>query len=595
MKKEKSLLRVGNFIIILLIVSCSTDNMNEDVVVIDDGTGNGTYEIIESSEVIKDTMETISENSISHEAAEDYIYEESEIIEITLSGNTISSSGVGVTIDESIATITTAAIYRITGNLTDGRLIVDTEDETTVKLILNGVNITSGSNSPLSVMSAEKTIIILADNTDNYLTDATSYVYEGDDDEPDAALFSKDDLTIYGAGSLTVNGNYNEAIKSKDGLLLKETNITVTSVDDGIQGKDYLIINGGQYDITVDGDGLKSNNDDDSDLGYIFIEDGDFDIASGDDGIQAETDIVITGGNFTIVSGGGSSASLGSDDSAKGIKAGTMVSIDQNPTFEINSADDGIHSNGSIGINGGVFSIDSGDDGIHSDVALLINGGDITITKSYEGIESADITINDGNIHIKASDDGLNVAGGADGSGMGGSFSAGNYYLFINGGTIVIDAEGDGIDVNGTIQMTDGSVIVNGPSQSMNGAFDYDRTFYMGGGFMVAVGVSRMAQAASSISTQNSVLVNFNSTQPSGQMINVQTSDGSTIFSFTPSKSYESVVFSSPDLQKEIAYDLYLGGSSTGENTDGLILNGTYSPGAKSNSFTISNSVTTIN
>lgn len=255
MKKEKSLLRVGNFIIILLIVSCSTDNMNEDVVVIDDGTGNGTYEIIESSEVIKDTMETISENSISHEAAEDYIYEESEIIEITLSGNTISSSGVGVTIDESIATITTAAIYRITGNLTDGRLIVDTEDETTVKLILNGVNITSGSNSPLSVMSAEKTIIILADNTDNYLTDATSYVYEGDDDEPDAALFSKDDLTIYGAGSLTVNGNYNEAIKSKDGLLLKETNITVTSVDDGIQGKDYLIINGGQYDITIiDGD-----------------------------------------------------------------------------------------------------------------------------------------------------------------------------------------------------------------------------------------------------------------------------------------------------------------------------------------------------
>ena len=149
--------------------------------------------------------------------------------------------------------------------------------------------------------------------------------------------------------------------------------------------------------------------------------------------------------------------------SAKGIKGAVCVIIDGGD-FTIDAADDGIHSNGSVVINGGTFTIASGDDGIHADASLEINGGDIHITDSYEGIESAIITINDGNIHILASDDGINVAGGKDGSGMnpalgaGGrpgrgpgqdafSTASGNYFLYIHGGYVVVEASGDGIDV----------------------------------------------------------------------------------------------------------------------------------------------------
>jgi hypothetical protein len=353
---------------------------------------------------------------------------------------------------------------------------------------------------------------------------------------------------------------------------------------------------------------LKSDDDQDATKGFISIEDCIMNITSGGDATAAETDVTITDGKFILSSGGGSNGGVGST-SAKGIKAVVSLTIDGG-TIAVNSADDAIHSNGILAINGGSLAISTGDDGIHADSDLEVNNGHIRITESYEGIESRSvISINDGNIYIVSSDDGLNVAGGRDASGMNewperpgrpgqgqvpGDFpDSGNYYLYINGGYIVIDANGDGIDSNGSVVMTDGDVIVNGPTENMNGALDHV-SFRITGGFLIAAGSSGMAEAPDTSSTQYSILLNFGSPQQAGTLFHIQTSEGNEVLSFAPTKRYQSIVFSSPELIKGSTYDVYYRGSSTGMIVDGLYADGNYTPGTKYTDFTISGIVTSI-
>ncbi|MEZ4525593.1 MAG: carbohydrate-binding domain-containing protein [Desulfobacterales bacterium] len=528
---------------------------------------------------------------------------------IILNGNSISINGSGASAEGSTATITSAGIYHISGSLTDGQLTVNTEDAESVNLMFNGVSIHSSKGPAVYIMNAEETRIILADNSENYISDGAAYISDGTEtDQPNAAVFSKDDLTISGSGSLTVEANYNDGIASKDDLVLSDASITVTSADDGIRGKNSLVIEDGNITVNAGGDGLKSDNDEDSAEGYISIENGEIRITSGGDAIAAQTSVTISDGEFVLTSGGGSSKTVSGDTSAKGIKAGTSVTIDEG-IFAISSADDAIHSNGILAINSGVFNLSSGDDGIHADSSVEINNGDIVIAKSYEGIESAVITVNDGDISIVSSDDGINVAGGNDGSGMmhpgqtgrpGGMpgqdtfVSSGNYWLYINGGRIVINASGDGLDANGSIEMTGGTVIVNGPTDNGNGALDYLGTFRITGGFLLAAGSSGMAQAPSTSSSQYSVLLNLNSARTAGTLFHIQTSTGNEILTFAPSKRYQSIVFSFPELTRGSTYDVYLGGTSSGTVTDGLHENGIYTPGSKYTSFTVSGAVTTI-
>lgn len=177
--------------------------------------------------------------------------------------------------------------------------------------------------------------------------------------------------------------------------------------------------------------------------------------------------------------------------------------------------------------------------------------------------------------------------------GQDGSGTSGNQYLSISGGYLVIDARGDGVDVNGIINMTGGTVIVNGPTDSGNGALDHSG-FIMTGGILVAAGSSGMAQAPGTSSTQYSVMVNLTSSQPAATMFHIKSSGGEEILTFVPAKLFQSVVFSSPALKNGESYNVYTGGSSTGTTTDGLYSNGTYTPGAETSSFTISGMVTTV-
>jgi hypothetical protein len=542
--------------------------------------------------------EVLAANKKDHEDPEDYIWDNQQVIEISLNGSSISASSNSVLVNGSHVTITSSGNYSMSGSLSDGQIVVNTTDKETVRLVLNGVTINNSSNSPIYIESAKKVVIILADNTVNNITDGSSYIFtNAGDSEPDAAIFSKSDLSIYGNGSLNVHGNYNDGIVSKDGLIIKSGVIAVSSVDDGIKGKDYLIVKGGSVTVTSMGDGLKSDDTDDAKRGYIYIESGTVNISSGTDAIDAQTDVIAAGGEFNLTSGGGSNKKVGSNTSAKAIKGIVCVAID-NGTFSISSADDAIHSNGEVAISNGTFFISSGDDGIHADSILTINGGSITVSKCFEGLESKEITINDGNIHVTASDDGINGAGGNDNSGApgwpGGMPPSGNCYLYINGGYIFVNALGDGLDINGSIEMKGGAVIVHGPTSNMNGPIDYDASFNMTGGSIVAAGSSGMAQAPSTTSTQYSLLITFKSVMTAGSLFHIQNSSGDDILTFMPLRAYQSVSFCSPKLTKNSSYDVYLGGSSTGTVTDGLFEGGTYSGGTKSTAFTISNIVTSI-
>ena len=506
---------------------------------------------------------------------------------ITLNGDSASVEGDGVTVNGSLVTITAAGSYSISGVLNDGQIVVDTQDAETVNLILNGVDITNATSAPIYVSNAEKTVITLAEGTENVVMDGPSYVFaDAETDEPNAAVFSNDDLTINGSGSLTVNANYNNGIDSDDDLKITGGTITVNAVNDGIKGRDSLAVLDGNITVTAGGDGLQSNNDEDAEKGVVSIEGGVFNITSGQDGIQAETTLSVSGGTLNIVTGGGSSNTV--TDSAKGLKAGVELTI-AGGTITVDAADDAIHSNSSITISGGDIVVATADDAVHSDDTLVINSGNLTITQSYEGLESDIIVINDGTIHLTASDDGINVTSG-DASG-GESVAAGKYFE-INGGTIVVNAGGDGLDSNGTGTMNGGLVIVNGPEDGRNGSLDVNGTLVVNGGFLVAAGSAGMAQTASTASTQYSVLETLSDVQAAGTMVHIETEAGQEILTFVPSKTYQTIFISSPELTNGTTYNVYLGGSTTSTETDGLYPDGVYTPGTQVSSFTISSIVT---
>lgn len=544
---------------------------------------------------------------------------------IKLSGSSATVEGSGAEVKDNKITITAAGTYVVSGKLDNGQIIVDSQDEGTVRIVLNGVEITCKDSAPIYVKSAGKAVVSLVEGTENTITDGTSYTLEDETtDEPNSALFSKDDLTINGAGKLTVNGNYNNGITSKDDLKITGGTIVIKSADDGIMGKDMVAVKDGNITVTAGGDGIKSTNDAEEGKGIVAIEGGTFNITSTNDGIQAQTSVLVTAGDFIINSGGGSANAparaeenmmgpWGGDNaevqtteteeesqSAKAIKSSMDIAI-SGGTFKIDSADDAIHSNNSVTIDDGDITITSGDDGIHSDTVLTINDGKVNITKSYEGIESATITVAGGDIHVVASDDGMNAGGGNDGSSVNGrpgenSFSvSGDYSLNINGGYLVVDSTGDGLDANGSIYMTDGKVIVNGPTSDGNGPLDYDGVFEMSGGFLVSAGSSGMAQAPSDTSSQYSIIMNFSQTQATGTLVHLEDSEGNTIATFAPSKDYQSVVITSPEIKNGGTYTLYSGGTSTGTNTDGLYADGEYKDGTEVVSFTTSSSVTWLN
>jgi hypothetical protein len=246
-----------------------------------------------SSGIASSTTQAVSLDTLAqdtHYDADDLTWDAASEVAVTLAdGASKAAAGTpsdAVKVDGDTVTITAAGTYRLSGSLSDGQVVVAAGEEDVVRIILDGASITSSTGSPFVVQSANEAIVYLEDGTTSTLSDAATYADQGSD-APNAALYSMADLTIAGSGSLTVDGNYNDGISAKDGLVLAAGTVTVDAADDGIVGKDYAVLLDGAYQVTAAGDGFKSDNEEDEGRGWLLINGGTINVSAGDDGIKA--------------------------------------------------------------------------------------------------------------------------------------------------------------------------------------------------------------------------------------------------------------------------------------------------------------------
>ncbi|MDD6489136.1 MAG: carbohydrate-binding domain-containing protein [Clostridia bacterium] len=596
-----------------------------------------------------------SESSNSTVAFEDddlnLSYDENNATKIKLSSSSAEISGKGASVKDSTITISSAGTYIISGTADNCQIEINAGKNDVVKLVLDNASLTSKTAPAIYSSKAKKTIILLPDGTSSTLSDGKDYFTETSSDssdtsetdnssQPNAALYCQDDLTILGNGTLTVNGNAHNGITSKDILRITSGTINVNSKNHGITGKDNLAIEGGTLKITSGGDGIRSTYDktDDSSKGHIFIENADINITSQNDGIQAEKNLIINSGTFNIKTGDGAESSSAKANSStnnsgfhgfpnntqisdsstsvsqKGLKSGSETTIN-NGTFTLDTYDDAIHTKGNITITGGTFDIKTGDDAVHADDTLLIKNGTVTISQSYEGLEATTVNITGGSVDIKASDDGINSAGGNDSSGFGGfggrpqdkfmnQNSTDNQTetddtkqssMTISGGTIYVNADGDGIDSNNKILISGGTIVINGTTSGGNGIIDHDGDCEITGGTLIGSGTYDMLEMPESTSTQNSVAIMMTEKQKADTPVYIADSQGNILVLMSPQKDYSCIVFSSPQLKTGETYTVYVGGTASGESTNGYYTQTSIKDGTKYTEFTISEPVTYVN
>lgn len=412
-------------------------------------------------------------------------------------------------------TVTEAGVYRLSGSYTGG-VVVDAGDDALVVLVLDDAEISNDDGAAIQVTSADDVGIYLASGSENTASDAGANYAE--DADFHATIAADADLTISGEGSLAVTAS-DDGISTSDDLVILSGDLTVHAGDDGLRGNDALVVKGGT--IAVDaaaGDALKSDQDGDQTQGWIEITGGTLDLTAGDDGFDAQTDIVVTDGDLTVRAAG---------------------------------------------------------DGMHSEVVLAIEGGDVTVAESNEGIESFTISIAGGVVDVTSSDDGLNASGGTAtsaeggmGGGMGGGGMAdGGQLLSISGGTLTVDAQGDGLDSNGSLEMTGGTVVVQGPTNDGNGALDTNGTFAISGGTLVAIGSAGMAETPDADSAQGFVAVSASG--QAGALVQLTDADGTVIAELTAAKQFASVVVSTADVVNGGSYTVLVDGASAGTGTAG--------------------------
>ena len=603
------------------------------------GTKSSTGNVV-SSETEVNAEETVAQSETGTFSSTDMFterdlagtYEESGAVYVTLSDDGITGETAGVAINGQTMTITAEGTYIFSGTLSEGQIVVDA-DNAKVQIVFDNVDITCASSAAVYVKSAEKVFVTLAEGSQNTLRNTDEYVAI-DDNNIDAVIFAKSDLTLNGTGSLTIVSAEGHGIVSKDDLKITGGTYDITAAGHALSGKDSVRIADGTFILTAEKDGIHAENADDEEKGYIYIADGDFTITSDGDGMDASNIVQIEDGTFDITAGGGAANSqkthesdmpgggmsqnierpdgesmpqmgekpdgesmpqMGekpdgenmpqdtttdeSGTSTKGIKAGGGMYLNGG-TYQIDSADDSIHSNANITIADGTYTLATGDDGVHADDALTVNGGTITVTESYEGLEGLTVTINDGTIDITARDDGINTAGGTDQSGFGtfgdhfkGMDSADDeteettdneMWMELNGGYIHILAGGDGVDSNGDLTINGGEIYIDGPSDNGNSAIDYgDRSSaYVNGGTLVAIGSSGMAEVMSDSSKQKVLMVKLGEQMEAGNVV-LTDSEGNVIVSYTALKSYDCVIISTAEVESGATYTLITSGTTT--------------------------------
>lgn len=569
----------------------------------------------------------------------DASYDASSATVITLSGDSASVQGAGAQTSAAGVVISSAGTYIVSGELTDGQLMVDAGDDDKVQLVLAGATIHNEDGPAIYVRNADKCFVTLDAGTENSLSDGSSYALESDSDEPYATLFSRCDLTLNGSGTLNVTSAYRHAVCSKDDLVVVSGTYNISAVEDGLRGRDSVKVRDGVFAIQAGGDGIKSNKDDDPTKGFVSIDGGAFDIQAGDDAVQGKTLVRLAGGTLTVAAN-----------------------------------DDTFHSDLEMHLLDASIEASAGDDAFHAETKLTVDGGTVNVTSCNEGYEAEKVYVNGGDTHIVASDDGVNAgaadlsddadadtvsstlpnggtpgapgkgggvatpdAGGqspagaqqggqapgaagvqqggqapdAAGAQQGGSASelpAGDNagdpgqqggdpaagggvgqadsscLIQINGGYLVVDSVGDAIDSNGNVEVTGGVLLVSGPTSDGDGAFDYDGSATISGGTVLMVGSTGMAQ---SFTGGTQAFAMTSASGEAGQSVCVVDGSGNVVPSFTATKRFGMVLASSPAFTEGGEYTLVIGGEVANANADGYTDSSTVSGGSET-TFTAS-------
>ncbi|MBE6917938.1 MAG: carbohydrate-binding domain-containing protein [Ruminococcaceae bacterium] len=544
-------------------------------------------------------MFTDRDNKTEHDA--------DKAVTIQLNGTTATASSDSVQINGSTVVIKEEAIYVISGTL-EGMIVVDAPATAKLQLVFEGVDITAETSAALYVLEADKVFLTLAEGTSNSLSNGGSFVAV-DDNSIDGALFSKQDLTLNGSGSLTVTSPAGHGIVCKDDLVITGGSYVINCASHGLDANDSVRIADATLTIDAGKDTIHCENTDDTTKGFIYISSGTIKGEAEGDGISAGSYLRIEGGMINLLTGGGSeNGSKASSDSfgdfmgggpggmrpgysqetetdstsMKGLKATNSILI-SGGNITVNSADDAIHSDASLIINGGVFTIASGDDAFHAEDTLTVTAGTVDISDSYEGLEAMHIDVQGGEITLTASDDGLNAAGGTDqsgteggrdgmfggggpggrpgGGGFGGGMSANSDgSIKISGGTLYINSSGDGIDANGTLEISGGHITVVGPTRGDTATLDYDISATISGGTFIGTGASGMAQTFSD-SEQGVIALSVGS-RTAGTQIVLKDLSGNVLLSYAPKLDFAVVILSSPELTKGASYNITIGSDS---------------------------------
>ena len=423
-----------------------------------------------ASDVLSANADTSEATAVASDADKTGAYDASAATTITASGGSaeVSGSDAGnVTVDGGTVTITGSGTYVVSGTL-DGQVVVNA-DKADVRLVLAGASITNTGGPAIDIQDAGSAVMVLAEGTTNTLADGSAYA-DTSEDAATAALFSSDTLTITGTGSLNVTGSYNDGISSKNGLVITgEPTITVDAVDDGVRGKDYLLVSSGSLTVSAGGDGLKSSEDNDETKGFVALGDATVNVTSGDDGVSATTDVTVDGTTLSIAAGGGQANATVSEEQGPGQGAPGQGAPGQGAPGQDQAA--GGQSDESQS-----ESTTASPKGINAGVTYAQDTGSVTIDAADEGLQAAFVNVNGGSLDIASGDDGINASNGdytIEGYESADSESDDGSVLTISGGQVQIDyANSDGIDSNGSAHVTGGEVVVGGAAGSMDGSVD---------------------------------------------------------------------------------------------------------------------------
>lgn len=523
-----------------------------------------------------------------------------------------ASSEKGISIENQVLTITSNGSYTITGDCADGKIIVK-DGLDNVNITLKSLKLSSKDGSPIEIGKKSKVIITNEGSTlitalkgtqnsessiketqkvegsidedahgEAAMEEPVAASSEADPDDPKTAwetfneIYAEEDKAIEEskktqetAEKTSDTDNVNPVIKVGSGASLEFAGNGTLKLDsseagDAIQGEESSAISldmdsSGELSIKTAGDGIDTD-------GSITVFNGTLKIDGVGDGIAAESDIEIKGGDLDIDVGG--EIVEGTEGNSSAVKSGNDIKI-SGGAFNIYADNDGISADGNLTVTAGKMEMQAGDDGLHADYELVIGDGDseptININQSVEGIEGAKVTVNSGEVNVFSSDDGINAANK--------ELTDFAYLIEINGGQVYVDAQGDGLDSNGSVEVNGGSVVVYGADTGENAAVDFedeaDGTFAINGGQVVALGQNVMVKKPTSgkyisFGIEDNLKVDIQK----GDTVKILSEDGTEVVTIEAAKAANCVIYSDETIDPEGTYTLEVNGTAAEKGSE---------------------------